>query len=111
MSRPAHMIVKKPLLTEKGTKLRDSGGHAPGTEIAEGDLRAKVLFEVAADANKIEIKQAIEALFNVKVADVHTQVVRGKEKRIGRFMGMRPSWKKAIVTLAKGQKIEFFEGV
>jgi large subunit ribosomal protein L23 len=109
--RPAHEIVRRPLLTEKGTKLKDSGGHAPGTEIAEGELRPKVLFEVAIDANKIEIKQAIEALFNVKVADVHTQIVRGKEKRIGRFTGMRPSWKKAVVTLSKGQKIEFFEGV
>ena len=70
-----------------------------------------LLFEVSMDANKIEIKQAIEALFSVKVVDVHTQIMRGKEKRIGRFMGMRPNWKKAIVTLAAGNKIEFFEGV
>ncbi len=110
MKRAAHQIVKRPLLTEKGTRLRESGGHAPGT-VAEEDVKAKVFFEVAEDANKIEIKQAIEALFNVKVADVHTQIVRGKEKRVGRFMGRRPNWKKAIVTLSKGQKIDFFEGV
>ncbi len=110
MKRAAHQIVKRPLLTEKGTKLRETGGHAPGT-VAEEDVEPKVFFEVASDANKIEIKQAIEALFNVKVADVHTQIVRGKEKRIGRFLGRRPNWKKAIVTLHKGNKIDFFEGV
>ena len=70
-----------------------------------------MLFEVALDANKIEIKNAIEALFSVKVVDVHTQIMRGKEKRVGRFMGQRSNWKKAIVTLAAGNKIEFFEGV
>jgi large subunit ribosomal protein L23 len=110
MKRAAHQIVKRPLLTEKGTRLRESGGNAPGT-VAEEDVRAKVFFEVDPDANKIEIKQAVEALFNVKVSDVHTQVVRGKERRVGRFIGRRPSWKKAIVTLAKGNKIDFFEGV
>ena len=110
MKRAAHQVVKRPLLTEKGSRLRESGGHAPGTFAAE-DVEAKVFFEVAEAANKIEIKQAIEALFNVKVVDVHTQVVRGKEKRTGRFVGRRPNWKKAIVTLGKGQKIDFFEGV
>jgi large subunit ribosomal protein L23 len=110
MSRPAHQIVKRPLLTEKGTRLKETGGAPRGTFTPE-TLKAQVLFEVAMDANKIEIKQAIETLFSVKVADVHTQVMRGKEKRIGRFQGMRPSWKKAIVTLAAGNKIEFFEGV
>ncbi len=111
MSRAAHHIVRRPLLTEKGTRLRETGGRPPGTTISEDEVKAKVFFEVAPDANKIEIKQAIEALFNVKVADVHTQIVRGKEKRIGRFEGRRSSWKKAIVTLTKGQKIDFFEGV
>ncbi len=69
------------------------------------------VFRVRRQATKIEIKQAIEALFNVKVADVHTQIVRGKDKRVGRFEGQRSTWKKAIVTLHKGQKIDFFEGV
>jgi large subunit ribosomal protein L23 len=103
-------IIKRPLLTEKGTRLKDHGGAQPGT-FSEETLKPQVLFEVSMDANKIEIKHAVEALFSVKVLDVHTQVMRGKEKRIGRFMGMRPNWKKAIVTLAPGNKIEFFEGV
>ena len=110
MGKPAHQIIKRPLLTEKGTKLRETGGRLPST-VSEEDVKAKVFFEVAYDANKIEIRQAIEALFNVKVADVHTQVVRGKERRVGRFIGRRQSWKKAIVTLHRGNKIEFFEGV
>ncbi len=110
MAKAAHQIIKRPLLTEKGTRLRETGGRLPGT-VTEDQVEPKVFFEVERTANKIEIKQAIEALFNVKVADVHTQVVRGKEKRVGRFIGRRSSWKKAIVTLHKGNKIEFFEGV
>ena len=110
MSRAAHHIIKRPILTEKGTKMKENGGAEPGT-FTEETLRPKVLFEVATDANKIEIKRAIETLFSVKVADVHTQIVRGKLKRVGRFTGMRSSWKKAIVTLHAGNKIEFFEGV
>jgi large subunit ribosomal protein L23 len=108
--KAAHQIIKRPLLTEKGTRLKEHGG-APAGTFSEEELQPQVLFEVAMDANKIEIKRAIEALFSVKVVDVHTQVMRGKEKRIGRYMGMRPNWKKAIVTLAAGNKIEFFEGV
>lgn len=111
MSRPAHQIIRRPVLTEKGTTLRDTGGHAPNTKVSEDQLRRKLFFEVEFSANKIEIKQAIEALFDVKVVDVHTQVVRGKEKRVGRHVGRRSNWKRAIVTLAKGQKLEFFEGV
>ena len=110
MGKPAHQIIKRPLLTEKGTKLRDTGGRLPGT-VTEDEVMPKVFFEVAYAANKIEIRQAIEALFNVKVADVNTQIVRGKEKRVGRFIGRRQNWKKAIITLHKGNKIEFFEGV
>ena len=110
MAKAAHQIIKRPLLTEKGTKLRETGGRIPGS-VTEEEVKPKVFFEVASDANKIQVKQAVEALFTVKVADVHTQIVRGKEKRIGRFMGRRPNWKKAIVTLAKGNKIDFFEGV
>jgi large subunit ribosomal protein L23 len=110
MSRPAHQIIKRPLLTEKGTQLKDSGGAPVGTFTPE-TLKPKVLFEVSMEANKLEIKRAIESLFSVKVVDVHTQVMRGKDKRIGKFMGRRPNWKKAIVTLAAGNKIEFFEGV
>ena len=110
MIRAAHQIIKRPLLTEKGTRLKEHGGAPVGT-FGEEDLKPQVLFEVALEANKIEIKNAIEALFSVKVVDVHTQIMRGKEKRVGRFMGQRSNWKKAIVTLAAGNKIEFFEGV
>ena len=108
--KPAHHIIKRPLLTEKGTRLKESGG-APAGTFTDENVKPQVLFEVAVDANKIEIKSAIEALFSVKVVDVHTQIMRGKEKRVGRFMGQRSNWKKAIVTLAAGNKIEFFEGV
>ena len=110
MTRAAHHIIKRPLLTEKGTRLKEHGGAPVGT-FSEEELQPQVLFEVAVEANKIEIKNAIEALFSVKVVDVHTQIMRGKDKRVGRFMGRRPNWKKAIVTLAAGNKIEFFEGV
>lgn len=109
-AKPAHHIIKRPLLTEKGTRLRETGGRLPGS-VTEDEVKPKVFFEVADDANKIEIKQAVEALFNVKVADVHTQIVRGKERRVGRFIGRRSNWKKAIITLHKGNKIDFFEGV
>ena len=110
MKRAAHHIIKRPLLTEKGTRLKEHGGAPVGT-FSEEELKPQVLFEVALEANKIEIKHAVEALFSVKVVDVHTQIMRGKDKRVGRFAGRRPNWKKAIVTLAQGNKIEFFEGV
>ena len=110
MNRAAHHVIKRPILTEKGTRLKEHGG-APAGTFGEEELKPQLLFEVALDANKIEIKTAIEALFSVKVVDVHTQIMRGKEKRVGRFMGQRSNWKKAIVTLAAGNKIEFFEGV
>lgn len=108
--RDAQTIIKRPLLTEKSARLRETGGGASAR--AEGDQYAQqVVFEVARDANKIEIKQAVQTLFKVGVTDVRTLVVRGKQKRIGRFSGRRPSWKKAFVTLKPGDNIEFFEGV
>ena len=85
---------------------------APRRLTAEGEAYAQqVVFEVARDANKIEIRHAVETLFKVTVTDVRTLVVRGKVKRVGRFSGRRPSWKKAFVTLKPGDNIEFFEGV
>src|SRR5262245_33334423 len=108
--RPASEIILRPLLTEKGTRLKEFGGNLPEDTTPE-TVRPKVLFEVASDANKIEIRNAVEALFSVKVVDVHTAIVRGKEKRVGRYAGMRSNWKKATVTLRAGDKIEFFEGV
>ena len=108
--RAPSTIVKRPLLTEKGTQLKESGGRATTPEEGE-EFESKVLFEVAMDANKVEIRQAVEKLFNVQVVDVHTLVVRGKWKRMGRHEGRRPTWKKAVITLAQGQTIDFFEGV
>ena len=109
--KPAHYIIRRPLLTEKGTIQTRTGGAPEGHIPAEDSLRKKICFEVALDANKVEIKQAIESLFSVKVDDVHTSVVRGKDKRVGRFTGRRSTWKKAVVTLKPGNKIELFAGV
>jgi large subunit ribosomal protein L23 len=88
-------VVMRPLVTEKATTLKDE--------------RNQVTFRVAIDANKVEVRRAVETIFKVKVTDVRTQVVFGKEKRMGRFVGRRPSWKKAVVTLGPGSKIELFE--
>lgn len=103
-----HQVIKRPLLTEKSNRMKETGG-SPDSD--ESLLRPKIQFEVHSDANKIQIRQAVEELFKVKVADVCTQIVRGKVKRMGRFVGQRSNWKKAIVTLLAGNKIEFFEGV
>lgn len=108
--RSAQFIIKRPLLTEKSARLRETGGAAAAAVEGEA-FRQKFVFEVARDANKIEIRQAIQTLFNVAVADVHTLIARGKEKRVGRFAGRQPAMKKAIVTLKAGDTIEFFEGV
>jgi large subunit ribosomal protein L23 len=90
-------VVQRPLLTEKGTRLKEEAN--------------QYLFRVAPTATKIEIKQAIEQLFKVKVAEVRTLRMQGKVKRMGRFAGRRAGWKKAIVTLKAGQSIELYEGV
>ena len=95
--KDARAIVKKALITEKGTLLRET--------------RRQYHFEVARDANKLEIRRAVEFIFHVKVTDVRTMQVRGKEKRQGRFAGRRSDWKKAIVTLEPDQKIELFEQI
>jgi large subunit ribosomal protein L23 len=108
--RSPEQIIKRPLLTEKGTRLKDTGGHGEG-EVEPESLKSQLLFEVAPDANKVEIRHAVQKLWNVDVIAVRTAVVRGKEKRMGRFVGKRSNWKKAIVTIAAGQTVEFFEGV
>ena len=97
MIREPRSIVRRALVTEKGTRLREG--------------QNGFLFEVARDANKIQIKQAVESIFNVKVATIRTLRVHGKPKRLGRYAGHRPDWKKAIVTLKKGESIELFEQV
>jgi large subunit ribosomal protein L23 len=108
--RSPEEIIKRPLLTEKGTLLKETGGQSGG-EVDPETLKSQLLFEVARDANKIEIRYAVEKLWNVDVLSVRTAVVRGKEKRMGRHIGRRSNWKKAVVTIAPGQNIEFFEGV
>jgi large subunit ribosomal protein L23 len=97
MNREARTVVRRALVTEKGTRLREG--------------QNGFLFEVARDANKVQIKKAVESIFNVKVDTVRTLRVHGKPKRMGRYAGHRPDWKKAVVTLKKGQTIELFEQV
>ena len=108
--RSPEQIIKRPLLTEKGSVLKETGGR-PDQQLDPEQIQPQLLFEVARDANKIEIKYAVEKLWNVDVIKVRTSVVRGKQKRVGRFVGRISNWKRALVTLAAGQKIEFFEGV
>ena len=108
--RAPELIIKRPLLTEKGTALKETGGQ-PDEGLDPEQIAPQLLFEVARDANKVEIRHAVQKLWNVDVLSVRTTVVRGKEKRMGRFTGRRSNWKKAIVTIAAGQNIEFFEGV
>jgi large subunit ribosomal protein L23 len=91
--KPLHQIIKRPLITEKSNLQREAG--------------QVVTFEVARNANKIEIKQAVEQAFKVKVKDVRTMVTAGKAKRVGRTVGKRSAVKKAYVTLAEGT-IDFF---
>lgn len=92
--KPLHQIIKKPLVTEKTTLAREAGN--------------VVAFEVDLNANKIEIKQAVEKAFEVKVDKVNTTVIAGKVKRRGRTIGKRSNRKKAFVTLAEGSNIDFF---
>lgn len=80
-----------------------------GTTVA--DLHNQVVFRVKTDATKTEIRQAVETLFKVKVTQVRTLNVRGKSKRFGQMAGRRPDWKKAYITLAQGQEINFAAGV
>ena len=93
--QPEQIIPRPIMLTEKSTRLREK--------------QNQVIFEVRRDANKIQIKGAIEALFKVGVVDVNTLVMRGKEKRMGRGYAKLRNWKKAIVTLKQGDMIQFFD--
>jgi large subunit ribosomal protein L23 len=95
--RSIHQVIVRPLVTEKSTdQLERNGAYT---------------FVVDKDANKIEIARAVEALFNVKVSTVRTMRYAGKERRVGKHVGRRASWKKAVVTLREGDTIEIFEGV
>jgi large subunit ribosomal protein L23 len=90
-------VLVAPLITEKGTLVNETGN--------------QVLFRVRRDANKDEIRRAVESFFKVKVDKVRTVNLLGKHRRVGRSAGRRPNWKKAYVTLAEGHSIDFFEGV
>ena len=99
--RDVRLIIQKPLITEKGTHLRETAN--------------RYVFRVDVNANKNQIKRAVEELFSVRVLDVRTAVYRGKPKtvmnRSGRFIGRAANWKKAYVTLAKGETIDIFDVV
>ncbi|MDK2823778.1 MAG: large subunit ribosomal protein [Clostridia bacterium] len=95
MKNPRDIIIK-PVVSEKSVANMEHN---------------KYTFKVDLKANKIDIKKAIEEIFKVKVLDVKTMIVKGKMKRMGRYEGKRPDWKKAIVTLKEGDKIEIFEGL
>ena len=95
--RREYSVITAPLITEKGTYVNEIGN--------------QVVFQVRPDANKIEIKRAVEKLFKVKVVKVRTANLLGKTRRVGRSMGSRSDWKKAYVTLGEGQRIDFFEQV
>lgn len=90
-------IIKRPLITEK-------------TNIQKEDYN-QITFEVDRRANRVEIKRAIEKLFNVRVSTIRTIQIKGKRKQRGRVIGKRKDWKKAIATLMPGERIDFFEGV
>ncbi|MCK6588347.1 MAG: 50S ribosomal protein L23 [Polyangiaceae bacterium] len=95
MLEPEQIVRRPIILTEKSSRLREQGN--------------KVIFEVRREANKIQIKNAIQTLFKVGVIDVNTMVMRGKEKRMGRGYARLRNWKKAIVTLKPGDEIQFFD--
>jgi large subunit ribosomal protein L23 len=95
--RNIHEVIVRPVITEKSTEQLDRN-HA-------------YTFVVDKSANKFEIAQAVETLFNVKVDSVRTMQYRGKERRVGRHVGRRAAWKKAVVKLREGDTIEIFEGV
>lgn len=91
-----YTVLKRPLFTEKGGSLKE--------------VHNKILVEVAKDANKLDIKKAVEDIFKVKVEKIATINTEGKWKRYGKFVGKKPDRKKAIITLKKGEKLEFIEG-
>ncbi len=91
-----YTVIKRPLFTEKGSNLKEAEN--------------KVLIEVAGDSNKVEIKKAVEEIFKVKVEKVATIKRYGKWKKYGRFTGKTSDRKKALITLKKGEKLDFIEG-
>ena len=100
MKLEPHGVIHRVLLTEKGAQMRE-----------QGKVGRQYLFEVITSANKLQIAQAVKAVFKVDVVDVRTMNYMGKRKRLGRFEGQRSSWKKAVVTLKQGQTIDIFDEV
>lgn len=92
-----YRIIKRSLMTEKSVIVKDEFN--------------KYVFEVDPRANKVEIGDAVEKLFKVKVLDVHVMNIAGKKKRVGRTIGRKSDWKKAVITLAPGNRIDIHEGV
>jgi large subunit ribosomal protein L23 len=92
-----YKVLKRPLVTEKSTQEKKQSN--------------QIVFEVDRRANKIMVRSAVESIFKVKVLSVQLMNVKGKQRRVGRNVGTRPDWKKAIVRLGQGENIEFFEGV
>ena len=96
MTTDMYDVIRVPRITEKGARLKEKNN--------------VLTFEVKVDANKVQVRKAIEGIFKVKVADVTTVKNAGKNKRVGQRLGRRSDWKKAYVTLKPGEKIEIFEG-
>ena len=98
--KSAYQIIRRPVITEKGLNAK-----AESPKSKNGPKSGQLVFEVAPGASKIEIKEAVEAIFKVKVAQVRTSIFAGKERRRGKFAGYRPDWKKAYVRLRQGEKM------
>ena len=96
MATDYYRILEKPLITEKSTMMQEHGN--------------RVMFQVKRSANKMQIKEAVQSIFNVTVLDVNTINVKPKSRRMGRHVGLTKAWKKAIVLLKEGDRIDFFEG-
>jgi large subunit ribosomal protein L23 len=113
MSRPPQQVLIRPVITEKTSALQYEGTDAsvPEELRARVEARGKYTFEVAPDATKVEIRKAVEALFDVRVKSVRTMNMPGKKRRMGRSLGRRPHWKKAVVELAEGELIEAIGGI
>ena len=92
-----YQVIREPRITEKSSLQKESNN--------------QISFKVDRKANKIEVKKAVETLFNVKVLNVTTMNVRGKQRRMGKNLGKKADWKKAVVKLSPGENIEFFEGM
>jgi large subunit ribosomal protein L23 len=92
-----YKVIKAAHITEKGT--------------LQKELQNRIAFKVDRRANKVEIRRAVETLFKTKVVDVKTMNIKGKRRRVGRTLGKKADWKKAVVKLAPGESIEFFEGM